>query len=209
MSDVEDFLAHYGVPGMKWGKRKSQAVSGNRRKRTPEEKRALAKKVAIGTGTLLAVAGAGYVAYQLKKRGGLKVSNLTVKPEVHTKLAESFATPTKVIHASRGKDQGFQFYKKGGVPDPLTTYEKAFGQNALSKGLSKTDLGTAVTFGDPKGRKDAAGRPISHQILIPKSMSDGINTVEDAVTKIWPMLSDDYDSAYPLSRYEPKPKPRY
>jgi hypothetical protein len=85
----ESALAHYGVPGMKWGHRKARALSGRissggpPKKRTPEEQAVRDRRVKIGkdvtkavliaAGTVavgsvagpLAAAGAGAVARTL------------------------------------------------------------------------------------------------------------------------------------------------
>lgn len=55
-----DELYHFGVKGMKWGHRKSRASSGERKKMTSDQKKALAKKVALAGLGIAATAGAAY-----------------------------------------------------------------------------------------------------------------------------------------------------
>ena len=58
----DDYLAHYGVKGMKWGVRKDRKRS-SRQPRTEEQKakrKQVAKKVAIGVGSAAVVAGGAY-----------------------------------------------------------------------------------------------------------------------------------------------------
>lgn len=50
--DGRTFLEHYGVPGMKWGKRKAREVKEGYTKLSPKQK----------TGVKIAAAGAGAVA---------------------------------------------------------------------------------------------------------------------------------------------------
>lgn len=66
---VEDFLEHFGVKGMKWGRRKVRPDEAERKARFSPK----AKKIALGTA---AVAGALAVAYLANKHGGVKVSSL-------------------------------------------------------------------------------------------------------------------------------------
>ena len=49
MNDVDNFLAHYGVPGMKWGKKKAQSIKDNHNSPINVRNRALKKddKVAV------------------------------------------------------------------------------------------------------------------------------------------------------------------
>ena len=70
LENTEDFLAHYGVKGMKWGVRKDRRNT-QKAKREKSEKRLrneeLAKGLAIG-GTVLAVAlGYDYVKRKLSR----------------------------------------------------------------------------------------------------------------------------------------------
>lgn len=85
----ENTLAHYGVPGMKWGHRKQRVLVGRREKRyntgtlnrpvntrtskssskkhlTDQQKQRL-KKVAIGAGIAAGTAAAAYGGYKLNK----------------------------------------------------------------------------------------------------------------------------------------------
>jgi hypothetical protein len=184
----EATLEHFGVKGMKWGVRKE---------RTPAEKRALAKKVAIGTGALLLIAGTAVVAHQMHKNGKLNFgsSSKTIsagKQAVDKILSE----PTDVIHATRGHSKGFTFLKTGGTPSPLSVYENAFGRDTHSSDVFKklADGKIAAGFDDPLGRRDAAGRVIPHQVVIPKSMAGGINNLDDVRGKIWPLIQEQYDA---------------
>ena len=76
----------------------------------------------------------------------------------------------------------------------MTEYERAFGSSyeKASHFEKLTDGRVAATFADPKGRKDFAGRTIPHQVVIPASMANGINSVDDVVNKVWPTLEQSY-----------------
>lgn len=70
--EVDMFLAHYGVPGMKWGKRQA---------RTPEQTaktKSNFKKGAIVLGSVAVAAGVAFVAYKMNKVGmsNIPVANL-------------------------------------------------------------------------------------------------------------------------------------
>jgi hypothetical protein len=200
---------------MKWGVRKAETGGSGAAKPakadkgpfwTPERKHR-AKQVAIGTGILVAVAGAAFVGYKLHQNGKLPLSALKKKPPTPQTTAvvkKIVQEPTDIIHATRGKNRGFGFLKKGGIPDPLASYERAFGANSGKLDVfEKLDDGSiASSFLDPSGRKDFSGRVIPHQVLIPKSMTEGINSQSDVMSKIWPKLKPAYDAHYDLPAYD-------
>ena len=81
MSDVDDFLAHYGVPGMKWGKRRARqdVSSGSSRQGTKAPKAPMSrnKKIAIGVGIgAIALIGAGVAAKSMNKNMDLPISSI-------------------------------------------------------------------------------------------------------------------------------------
>ena len=223
MNDTEQFLAHYGKKGMKWGVRKESAsaplsgslngtVAGSGRpypQAAPAgdvadqkaARKAKAKKIAIGVGILAAVAGTAYVAHQVNQNGGRQVKDLPkTKPSVKKKTESIMTEPTDVIYSTRNKNQGFSFRRDGNLPDPLNEYDQAFGGNqdtdAFFRRYGKDNEKVAARFLDPEGRKDAAGRVIPHEVIVPKSMASGINNLDDVRSKIWPSLKDEYARGY-------------
>lgn len=190
--EAYEYLAHFGVKGMRWGHRKSES-SSKKTPRTSAEKKAIAKKVAIVTGTLVAVAGAAYVGHKLKTNGSAKISDIKVSDKSKAKVAEVLKDPTYVVHASRSKHKGFTFFNDGNSPSPLDELRKAFPDD-VEQPFVRYEGKIASTFIDPEGRTDRAGRTIPHQVIIPKGMTEGINNVDDVVTKIWPLIKDHYDT---------------
>ncbi len=217
---VEEFLAHYGVLGMHWGTRKSEPSSNSRnftygpkaQSQTTEDKanhdllKSRAKKVAIGVGILAVVVGAGVVAYQLKKSGKLPLSSIKgAVAEDGKKAAEAIVKePTDIVHVSRGKNVGFSIIRTGGSPAPLREYETAFGVDQggseMFKRYGKSSEKIAARILDPKGRLDFAGRPISHEIIVPSTMTEDVKSLDDVKSKIWPLLKDAYETVYNQAR---------
>lgn len=191
-------LQHFGVKGMRWGVRKEETTSSpENRTLTSQEKKARAKKVAIGAGVLVAVAGAAFVAYKLHQSGHLSLSDIRkAKPSPQArKVVKEVREQTDILHVSHGKKSVFTFYKRGGLQDPLSEYEKVFGTNEFQHNMFKrlNDGRVAASFRDPHNRKDHAGRMVEHQIIVPKSLSGKLNTITDVIQHIWPKLQDTYN----------------
>lgn len=193
----EEALSHFGVKGMKWGQRKSDisASSDPRPKRTPEEKKALAKKVAMGTGALILAAGTAYAMHELKQKGGMPVSKASSNSKGKKVVDNILKDPTSVILASKSKHTGFEFFKDGQSPSPLDEMIKGFNGdiNKNTGFFNRYEGKIAANFDDPKGRKDRSGRVIPHSVIIPKSMTDGINNLDDVIQKIWPIVEPSYN----------------
>lgn len=205
-----DELAHFGVKGMKWGVRKktdssssnsnsaSNTMPNSSTKQTASNRKAIARNVMIGAGILTVAAGAGFAVYQLNKNPNLLRSNLPQPKKAVTDFVKE-QQPVGIIHAARGKHAGFHFPRGGGLSDPLREYDKAEFDSLLDDSLHRYGANRekiAAKFFDPEGRKDFAGRKIFHQVIVPSSMTEGINDIEDVKTKLWPLLKDDYDQVY-------------
>lgn len=99
-----------------------------------------------------------------------------------------------MIWATRGRSWGFRFIQTGGFDDPLVEYESAFSQ-ATDGGtfFGRSGQRVALRFLDPKGRKDRSGRPIHHAFVLFGDEALRVNTVEDGIRDIWPLVEQEYE----------------
>lgn len=206
-------LSHFGVQGMRWGVHKAKAAASSSKvmgkSSQPEkkpfftpERKAMAKKAAIGVGILTLAAGTAYAGYALNKSGKLpllalaKKSNPVAEKTIHKLMEE----PTEIIVAARGRNVDFRFMKKGGLKDALHEYDLAGFQDKPNEFMTrygkKGSEKIAARILDPEGRKDHSGRPISHDIIIPHAQAASIQTPQDILTKVWPKIKDEYDQLY-------------
>ena len=110
--------------------------------------------------------------------------------------------PTEqLIWATGGRFWGFRFLLKGGLPDPLPTYERGFAGDNDKPATWRRAAGTvALRFPDPLGRRDASGRVIPHEFVVFGELADGIESVEDGRTHIWPLVAEAYARVWDAER---------
>jgi hypothetical protein len=102
-----------------------------------------------------------------------------------------------LIWATRGRNWGFRFLRDGGFPDPLPEYDAAFARvGAGPNGIARVGMKVAVRFPDPCGRRDSAGRVIPHELVLFPPLSNHVETVEDALQKVWPLVAEEYETAW-------------
>ena len=98
-----------------------------------------------------------------------------------------------LIWATRGRSWGFRFLLDGGLPDPLLEYERAFaGVPDEQSAYHRQDGKVALRFPDPEGRRDTAGRLIPHEFLASGTLAESINSLDDALHTIWPLVASTY-----------------
>ncbi|MFC5265061.1 hypothetical protein ACFPJ1_23360 [Kribbella qitaiheensis] len=101
--------------------------------------------------------------------------------------------PERLIWATRGRSWGFRFLLNGGRSDPLPEYERSFADLEDEPKTWRRAAGkVALRFPDPLGRKDAAGRVIPHEFVVFGDLVDEIESVEDGLQQIWPLVAGAY-----------------
>ncbi|MGJ0120296.1 hypothetical protein ACQ7HM_13930 [Williamsia sp. MIQD14] len=103
------------------------------------------------------------------------------------------ARSESVIWATRGRTWGFRFILDAGHSDPLQEYERAFGDEwDAPTAWHRHDGRVALRFPDPLGRHDSAGRVIPHEFVLFGDLADAVDSVEDGVNTVWPLVSEMY-----------------
>lgn len=103
----------------------------------------------------------------------------------------------RLIWATRGRTWGFRFLRDGGFTDPLPEYDAAFaGVKTGPSAYRRVGATVAVRFPDPSGRKDSAGRVIPHELVVFPPLSNQVDTVGDALDKVWPLVAAEYETAW-------------
>ena len=101
--------------------------------------------------------------------------------------------PESLIWATRGRSWGFRFLFSGGRSDPLLEYERSFADLEVEpKTWRRAGGKVALRFPDPLGRKDAAGRVIPHEFVVFGALADEIDSVEDGLQQVWPLVAGAY-----------------
>jgi hypothetical protein len=107
----------------------------------------------------------------------------------------------QLIWATAGRFWGFRFLLKGGLSDPLPAYERTFaGHEDKPRTWRRAGKTVALRFPDPLGRRDTSGRVIPHEFVVSGELADKIESVEDGLTHIWPLVADAYARVWDAER---------
>lgn len=108
----------------------------------------------------------------------------------------------RLIWATRGRSWGFRFLLGGGEQDPLPTYERAFAgsDSGSSSVYQRSDGAVALRFVDPFGRRDASGRVIPHEFVVPEDLAATIDSVDGGRELVWPLVADAYAEVWDAER---------
>ncbi|OZE81139.1 hypothetical protein CH305_11195 [Rhodococcus sp. 15-649-2-2] len=101
------------------------------------------------------------------------------------------------IWATRGRNWGFRFLCDAGLIDPLPAYERAFKDLRDAPTAWCREGGeVALRFPDPLGRRDSARRVIPHEFVIFGDLATAVDSVEDGLDEVWPLVSEVYASIW-------------
>ncbi|TFC16546.1 hypothetical protein [Cryobacterium glucosi] len=104
-----------------------------------------------------------------------------------------------LIWATRGRTWGFRFLRDGGFPDPLPEYDRAFsGVEDVAEVWRRVAEVVVLRFPDPEGRQDLAGRVIPHEFVVFGPLAEGIDSVENGLRKVWPLVAAEYARVWNL-----------
>ena len=99
----------------------------------------------------------------------------------------------RLIWATRGRSWGFRFLLNAGLSDPLVDYERIFADLGVEPtAWRRAAEKVALRFPDPLGRRDAAGRVIPHEFVLFGDLADEIESVEDGLQQVWPLVAGAY-----------------
>ena len=209
-SEVEDFLEHYGVLGMKWGVRKdrdrtsSRVSNADAKVSEKAQKRRVSNsaKTAAAASIALAVAGvvAGAMVYKSRSNKVSSLSSETISRGMGA-VKKILEEPKDIIYVSKpyrgsGKRTTLGFVSDGQTKDFFEIFDKAgLNDDSFRPGeFRKLSNGSVAAFlSDAFGRVDDAGRPIPHLVLVPPNKAVGVNNIEDLVEKIGPQMSTLYE----------------
>lgn len=109
--------------------------------------------------------------------------------------------PERLIWATRGRSWGFRFLLKGGLSNPLLVYERSFANLEDEPTACRRAAGkVALRFPDPLGRRDASGRVIPHEFVVFGDLADEIESVEDGLQRVWPLVAEVYAGTWDAER---------
>ena len=113
--------------------------------------------------------------------------------------------PSDIIWSTRGRNWGFRFLLDAGLGDPLPDYERAFDDagDALTA-WHRQDGHVALRIEDPLGRRDSAGRVIPHEFVIFGDLATVVDSVEDGLRQVWPLVAEMYAGIWDTPGWVPR-----
>ena len=158
-------LYHYGVQGMKWGVRRYQnkdgslTAAGKKRAKNPEttaRRKAIAKKVALGTLATVTVATAAVIAARnpavrsaMSKIGSKTVSSLKKAPSKTIELGKK-AAKASLEGAKAGIKEGIKEAPKKATKAIVTGVTLNVAKRALDSAVGKQESAKIFQANDPK-----------------------------------------------------------
>jgi hypothetical protein len=87
------------------------------------------------------------------------------------------------------------------MSDPLQIYERSFADlEGEAATCHRVAGGVALRFPDPLGRRDASGRAIPHEFVVFGDLADEIESVEDGLQRVWPLVAEAYAGVWDAER---------